>query len=388
MTTTLMEDIYQAYLDARKNKRNTINQLKFELRLEENLLRLHKEIAQRTYRVGRSVAFIIERPVKREVFAASFADRVIHHLYFNYVNEIFERAFIPDCYSCRLGKGTSYGIKRLEHHIRSCSDNYQKETWVLKLDLSGYFMSINRNILNDKIVNTLNKYATRRNHAGVRFGDALDYDLLMFLTREIVNHDPITNCFIKGQMDEWEGLPADKSLFASPQSCGLPIGNLTSQLFSNVYLNDFDQWMKRDQKIEHYGRYVDDFYLVHNSKQFLAGKIEEIKSHLKNSLGIRVHPRKIYLQPIQHGVPFLGVVVKPYRTLIARRTVANFKTAMARGEKYYKQEPDKLVEVLNSYLGLMIHYDTFKLRQKVMDKCQWVNLVGELDTNIRKFAQL
>ena len=122
----LLEDLYVAYYDARRNKRNTINQLAFEIRLEDNLLRLYHALQNRTYVPGRSVAFIIEKPVKREVFAASFADRVIHHLYFNYVNEIFERTFIDDSYSCRKGKGTIYGIQRLEHHIRSCSQNSRR----------------------------------------------------------------------------------------------------------------------------------------------------------------------------------------------------------------------------------------------------------------------
>jgi hypothetical protein len=255
----------------------------------------------------------------------------------------------------------------------------------MKLDLSGYFMSINRKILYDKVVRTLMKYADRVNRAGVRFSDALDYNLLMFLTREIVFHDPITNCFIRGDMSEWEGLPADKSLFFSAEGCGLPIGNLTSQLFSNIYLNDFDHYVKRVLKVEHYGRYVDDFYLIHPSRRFLVEKMEQIKEYLKDSLGIKVHPRKIYLQPLSRGVPFLGVVIKPYRIYLARRTVVNFKAAMARGEKYYRENPERLVQVLNSYLGLTMHHNTFNLRKRVVEKNKWIFKFGWLDVLYRKF---
>lgn len=189
----LLEDLFTAYYDARRNKRNTANQLKFELRLEDNLLRLYHQLKNRTYHPGRSVAFIIDKPVKREVFAASFTDRVIHHLYFNYINEICERTFINDCYSCRKGRGTLYGIRRLEHYIRSCSQNYTRECYVLKLDLSGYFMSIDRRRLYEKIVIMLNKYADRKNIDGRRYREALDYDLILYLTREIVFNDPVSD---------------------------------------------------------------------------------------------------------------------------------------------------------------------------------------------------
>ncbi len=385
MSVKLLEDLFTAYYDARRNKRNTANQLKFELRMEDNLLRLYHQLEERTYKVGRSVAFIIDVPVKREVFAAGFADRVIHHLYFNYVNEIFERTFIEDSYSCRKGKGTSCGIDRLDHHIRSCSVNYTRDCYILKLDLSGYFMSIDRQILYDKVVGTLHKYADRKNREGVRFSEALDYDLLMYLTREIIFHDPISNCFIRGDMSEWEGLPPDKSLFHSSKGCGLPIGNLTSQLFSNVYMNDFDQYVKQELKVKHYGRYVDDFFLVHPSIRFLNEKMEQLRVYLKDRMGIKLHPRKIYLQPAKRGAPFLGAVIKPHRIYPARRTASNFKKAMAKGERFYKDHPLRLVQVINSYLGFLIHSKSFGLRKRVVEKNKWVFKYGWVDVRYKKF---
>lgn len=139
----LLVDLFKAYYEARKHKRNTRNQLRFEMNLEENLVNLRDELYDRTYKVGRSTCFIIEDPVKREIFAADFRDRVVHHLVYNYIMPIFERTFIADSYSCRKGKGTLYGVKRLEHHIRSCSKNYTTTVYALKMDIQGYFMNIN-----------------------------------------------------------------------------------------------------------------------------------------------------------------------------------------------------------------------------------------------------
>ena len=333
------------------------------------------------------MAFIIDKPVKREVFAASFTDRVIHHLYFNYINEICERTFINDCYSCRKGRGTLYGIRRLEHHIRSCSQNYTRECYVLKLDLSGYFMSIDRRRLYEKIVIMLNKYADRKNIDGRRYREALDYDLILYLTREIVFNDPVSDCFIKsmGGMREWDGLPTDKSLFHAAEECGLPIGNLTSQLFSNIYLSGFDHYIKRTLNVRHYGRYVDDFFIVHTSKEYLTQLIEQARVYLEHELGIVLHPRKIYLQNIFRGVPFLGAVIKPHRSYVQKRTLTNFRQAMAKGERFYRHAPVTLLQTLNSYLDFMRHHKSFRLRKGIITKNQWIFRYGWVDVRYCRF---
>jgi len=133
-------DLFQAYFDARKNKRNTINALAFEKHLEANLFALTNEIIEHKYTPKPSICFVVDKPVKREIFAADFRDRVVHHFIYNYVSLIFEKTFINDSYSCRKGKGTHYGIKRIDHFIRSCSQNYSKDCYILKLDIKGYFM--------------------------------------------------------------------------------------------------------------------------------------------------------------------------------------------------------------------------------------------------------
>ena len=151
----LLEDLFQAYFDARKNKRNTINALAFEKNFEEKIFELFDEIITGSYNPSPSICFIVNQPVKREIFAANFRDRVVHHLIYNYTAPILDKLFINDSYSCRKGKGTHYGIKRIDRFIRSCSLNYSKDCYILKLDIKGYFMSINRKILFEQVNSSL-----------------------------------------------------------------------------------------------------------------------------------------------------------------------------------------------------------------------------------------
>ena len=220
----LLSDLFRAYYDARRNKRNTLNQLRFEMELEQNLVELAQEIRSESYRVSPSVCFIVNKPVRREIFAADFRDRVVHHLLVNYTGEIFERNFITDCYSCRKGYGTSFGVRRLDHHIRSCTDNYRHKAYVLKMDIQGYFMSIDRELLYHKTVTMLEKGLKRKNKQGLKWESVLNVERVMFLLKEIIFNDPTENCRVKGNCEDWNGMPRSKSLFYARQGCGLPIG--------------------------------------------------------------------------------------------------------------------------------------------------------------------
>lgn len=252
------EELFQAYFSCRKNKRKTTQALEFELNYQEELIKLYQEINSFSYKPKRSIAFIIEKPVKREIFAGHFRDRIIHHLIFNKLNELFEKEFIHDSYSCRVNKGTSYGIKRVDRFIRRRSQNYTRDCYILKLDIAGFFMNIDKNILFKKLKNFIfKKYKNN------------DRKLLLYLCQKVIFNNPCKNCIIKGKISNWDGLPKNKSLFFSKKDCGLPIGNLTSQIFANFYLNEFDHFLKHKLKINFYGRYVDDFIIVHKSKNFL-----------------------------------------------------------------------------------------------------------------------
>ena len=377
MPDKLLIDLFQAYYDARRYKRNTMSALNFEINLERNLIELYQELKNGTYEISPSLAFIIFDPVQREIIASPFRDRVVHHLVFNYINPIFEKIFINDSYSCRVGKGTSYGINRISQFIRSSSRNYHQNSYVLKLDISGYFMSINQKRLYVKV----KKYLLR-NSVNYPF----DLKLILALLKKIIFHDYIKDCIIRGGQVNWLKLPRNKSLFFTPPGFGLPIGNLTSQLFSNVYLNDIDHYIKRTLKFKYYGRYVDDFIIVDNDKERLRAVIVTITDYLAANLDLKLHPQKIYLQHYTKGVNFLGAIVKPHRIYIRNRTKNNFYRAIAKvnnvlkGEEIDKLKLLKILASTNSYLGMMGQYRTYYLRRKI--------LTSKLDHIFWKFFRL
>ena len=341
----LLTDLFAAYYKARENKRNTYSQVRFERDLSFNLVDLYDDILSGTYKVGRSMCFIVNQPVKREVFAASFRDRIVHHLVFNYIAPIFERTFIEDSYSCRVGKGTLKGQERLEEQIRMASKEYTRPCWVLKLDLKGYFMSINRQLLYDIIMKELS--------ARVEEKDRMYYTIV-HLVKLIIFNDPTKGCYMKGKKEDWRGLPADKSLFTTREGCGLPIGNLTSQLFSNIYLNAFDHFVKEDLGIHYYGRYVDDFYMVGMDRDSLLSCIPKIRKYLRQNLQVNLHPGKIHFQLQEKGVKFLGCIVKNGYRFLSQRSkglmLNNITEALAK-----EQNPYIIQSKLNSYRGYLSH---------------------------------
>ena len=357
-----LSEFFQAYFDCRKKKRSTCSAIKFEVDYEQNLIELANEVNSGTYKPESSLAFIIDKPVKREVFAASFRDRIIHHLLINKINHLFEKVFIKDSYSCRVGKGTHYAIKRIDHFIRSCSENYTKDCYILKLDIEGFFMHINRQLLYDKLLSFLD---TEYNE--------VDKEIVLNLVRQIVFYEPTVGCRIKGDAANWNGLPANKSLFCVQEGCGLPIGNLTSQVFANFYMNEFDHFMKHDLGLQYYGRYVDDFVIIHRDKEYLKYLIPVISDFLNSRLHLTLHPRKIYLQHYSKGVKYLGVVVKPYRKYVANRTYGNMYERICELNKIVEDnvptKADKLLfrSSINSYLGIMRHYSTFNKCSALMD---------------------
>ena len=245
-----------------------------------------------------------------------------------------------------MGKGTLFGIERLEHHIRSVSQNYTRSCYVLKLDILGYFMSISRARLYEIVIEGIQGHA----------GDAL-YPYMVDLLGKVIFNDPVKGCRIKGSPSDWDGLPPSKSLFHAAPGCGLPIGNLTSQLFSNIYLNRLDQFVKRTLKVNHYGRYVDDFYLVDSSWEFLLACVEPIRRFLLEDLQLTLHPRKLWLQEQSKGVTFLGCVLKNGERMLTRR--AHRLMADRLDEVYTREEnPYRVRAVVNSYRGHCCHFVT------------------------------
>ena len=364
----ILENLYKAYFEARKNKRFTKEQQKFEQNYEHQLQVLYEQIIAKTYKVAPCKAFVIEKPVYREVFAPQFIDRVVHHFVVQYISQEVEKLLIQDCYSCRTGKGTLYGIERAKYQMRSVTQNYAKDAYILKLDVSGYFMNMNTTLL----YNQIQEFKLVENLCCSSF----EKEILHFLLQEIIFTNPIHQCIVVGKKALWQYIPKNKSLFHSPPECGLPIGNYTSQIFGNVYLNAFDHWVKNDLGIKHYGRYVDDMYFMHTDNVFLKQCIPIITQKMKN-YGMEIHPKKIYFQHYTKGIHFLGRYIKPYRTYVSSRTKNNFLQMIQRMEKDLEKGYDYLLEQMllpyylscfNSYMGFFTKANSYTLIKKVVSQ--------------------
>jgi retron-type reverse transcriptase len=357
--------LFAAYYDCRRHKRNTYNAIRFELNQEEEVRKLYEEILSGSYQISPSRAFIVFQPVQREIFAADFRDRVIHHYLIGRLEPVFERLFIYDSYSCRKGKGTLFGVSRLTGFIRSCSRNYTRDCYVLKVDIQGFFMNIRKEILLQKALTVIEKYYK-----------GFDKELLKDLCRTVILHNPVPDCIVKGSRKDWEGLPAGKSLFSSNGRVGIPIGNLTSQVFANLYLNEFDHFVKRELKQKYYGRYVDDCVFVSPSREELQQLIVRLSDCLKETLGLDLHPKKVYLQHYRKGVLFVGMFVKPFCRYVGKRVQHKMNRKMINDYQSLREsnapsifeEMGQWLSSVNSYLGICRHGNTYHFRTHLANR--------------------
>lgn len=342
----LQERLFIAYKEARLGKRKTMDEQRFELNLDENLMLLRCDILDRTYTPSRGTAHIIHEPVMREIFAAPFRDRVVHHYIYDQVYDWWDRRFIYDSYSCREGKGTLMGIKRMDYHIKSASRNYAKKVYVLKLDIQGYFMSLPRKELYQRAI-----WGLERQYAGKT--DGAEFRTLKFLWHQVIFDDPIVGVKRKGRLSDWSLLPSSKSLFCQKPGVGIVIGNLTSQLLSNIYLDMLDRFIVYDLGYKHYGRYVDDFYVVVTESEIpqLLRDVKAIEEFLK-MIKLTLHPRKRLLTTADKGVPFLGAIIHQGYILPGKRLRKNFRQACIA-----VQAGSKDIDTLIAYLGHTKHFD-------------------------------
>jgi RNA-directed DNA polymerase len=320
--------LVQAYLDCRRTKRTSAAAQAFEDRLEHNLFGLHQELISGQYRPGRSICFVVKRPRPREVWAAQFRDRVVHWLLYNAIAPRFHAAFVADSCACIPGRGTLYAARRLEHQVRSVTSNWSQPASYLKCDLANFFVSIHKPVL----LAQLQRLVTEP------FWAALAETILM--------HDPRGDVEVRGERHELDLVPPHKSLFNAPDEHGLPIGNLSSQFFANVLLDDLDQHVKHRLRAPAYVRYVDDFVLLHPSSQWLGQAHSSIEQKLAE-LHLQLNPRKTILQPVARGIDFVGHVVRPWRRVTRPRTL---RAALNRLQH---MPADELHVSGNSYLGLV-----------------------------------
>lgn len=360
-TIFTFKNIYKAYLDCRKTKRNTINALKFEWNLEENISSLKKELEIRSYKPGRSICFVVKEPSPREIFAASFKDRVVHHLLIREIEQIGEKTLIYDTFSCRKNKGTHLAVERLKSFIKKTTENYTKEAFYLQLDISGFFMAINHNILY-KIFGEM----ILRQKKSKQWKEEM-----MWLAKAIIFHKPTQNYLVKSQASLFSLIPRRKSLFGADKNKGLPIGNYSSQFFANLYLNKLDQFIKREIKCRYYVRYVDDFILLARNKNAFMGLEGKIDLFLKSELDLNLNLKKTKLFSVSKGIEFLGYFVKPGCVLVKQAVVKRLKNKLYNLNQKIAETTDfkNVLGMLNSYYGHFTHALSFNLRKSIYENC-------------------
>lgn len=366
------KNLLKAYYACRKSKRRSASATEFEINFEQELLAMSFQLKSQNYRLGKYTCFAITDPKIREVWAADFRDRIVHHLLINYLEPTWEKKFIFHSYACRNNKGAHKAIKNLKKTINN--QNPKKKLWYLKMDIESFFMHINRPILFSFIQKHIN-----------------DSEIL-WLAKLIIFQNPTDNYLIKGDKKILASVPKNKSFFNAPPEQALPIGNYTSQFFANVYLNEADQFIKHSLKCPHYFRYMDDFLLLSEDEELLLKWQKEISNFLENQLRLKLHPKKQFLQPVACGIDFLGYVVKPDYALSRRRVVANFKKKLHRFNKildkdakpwpekrnrqsdlplvfYDRIPPLEFIQetqaVINSYYGHFKHAECFYLRKNL-----------------------
>lgn len=363
-----LEKLVTAYLDCRRRKRNTETALEFEFALEENLVKLYDDLISGNYEISESICFIVLYPKPREVWAACFRDRVVHHLIYNEISKRFYNRFIKDTYSCIPERGTTNAVKTLKRYVRAVTNDYTETAYYLKADLKNFFVSIDKNILYAEIKKLVPE------------------DWLLKLIKQVIFHDCKTKVEIKSSKWKFDLLPTYKSLWYTPDEKGLPIGNLTSQFFSNVYLNVLDQYVKHHWKCKYYCRYVDDFIILDKDPQKLNEIHKDLTRFLKERLALDLHQNKKSVNKIERGIDFVGFVAKPYRTILRQKTLKRIFKMIREQKKnpfwYTPEELQKFAASINSYLGILRNTNGYRLRQIICLQC--INLFVSCDEKFTK----
>jgi len=357
----LLEELIESYYDARRNgKRKTKNEHQLEVNEIDNLIILRNIIVARKYKPSRGIAFIIHDPVIREIFAAPFVDRIVHHFLYRHAIEWWEPRLWKGAYSCRKGKGTLAGVIDLQKNMRRVSRDGIVDTVIVKRDIKGYFMSLDHARLYKRVM-----WGLKRQYPN---GGKL-YRTLKYLWKEIIFDRPIEGVRIRGNEREWGELPLSKSLFYQPSGRGIVIGNLTSQLLSNIFLDMLDRFIVYELGYKNYGRYVDDFYIV-IAKEHLPVLLNEDMPKIINfleRLGLELHPKKQYEIPMKNGVDFLGAKVYFDHILPGRRTLSNLAIKTYR----FATTGEGKIAGFGSYDGLFAYYKAEKAIRKIYSMVGW-----------------
>ena len=328
-----LENLFCAWDEFKKDKRKKKDVMRFEWRLEENIFRLHYELRHKHYRHEPYTSFYITDPKVRHIHKATVRDRILHHAMFAVLNPLFEPSFIPHSFSCQIGKGMHRGVNVLERMLRQESHNHTKPCFALKCDIQKFFGSVDHDILFSILV--------RR----IQDDDAL------WLIKEIIGSFRSENTTIFERK-------------------GLPIGNLTSQLFANIYLNELDQYVKHILRAKKYVRYTDDFVIISEDYTYLANIIMPLREFLANRLLLNLHPRKMTIRKFSQGIDFLGYVVLPrYRVLRTKTERRIFRKLHLRTIDFRNGNirQETLKQSLQSYLGVLSHANAYLLSQELQN---------------------
>src|SRR3989339_334546 len=316
-----VDKLLKAWQEFLRDKKNRKDVILFQAKLMDNIFDLHNDLKNKIYKHGGYTAFNISDPKPRQIHKATVRDRLLHHLIYQELYEYFDSKFIYDSYSCRLQKGTHKAMNRFRDFFRKVSKNNTQTCFVLKCDIKKFFANIDHKILKE----ILTKHIKDKN--------------VLWLLSQVIDSFETKN-----------------HIYAMADICktGLPLGNLTSQLLVNIYMNEFDQFAKRELKVKHYIRYADDFVVLSHDKQWLQNTLEQMKEFLENKLKLNMHPDKVYIKTIASGVDFLGWVSFPKHRVLRTST----KRRML---KKLKNNPKE--ETRQSYLGMLGHGDAYELKK-------------------------
>ncbi len=347
-------DLYKAYWDCRKKKRSTLSSIEFEFYLESNMLKLYEDLKSEDYQIGESICFVVLEPKPREIWAASFRDRIVHHLVYNAIKDRFYAHFIKETFSCIPKRGTLRAAIKASRFAQGVSENYTKKGYYLKADIKNFFVSIDKQILYNLTVERVPEKWLQR------------------LIYKIIFNDPRLQAVIQSPKWKFKLLPSYKSLWNTPAEKGLPIGNLTSQFFSNVYLNKLDQFVKHKLKCKYYCRYVDDFIIFDQSPKRLNYCYNEISKFLREELKLELHKDKKTINLVSNGIDFVGYKIKQNRMFLRSKTIRrifNIADKFKEHELEMKEGAlDKIFCCFNSYLGQLRAVKGFNLRKKLCEK--------------------
>jgi RNA-directed DNA polymerase len=340
------KEVLQAYLDCRKRKRGKDATTLFETNLSHNIAKITRRLQDYSWRPGSSMCFVVTIPKAREIWAATFADRVVHHVIYNRLRPRIEPGFITTSFACIPKRGTLAAANWAHQSMRRATNGWTRPAWALQLDVANFFPSIDRNHLWSQV----------EPHCTEPWLESAVF--------HVVHHDVTKNAYLPGNPAELDAVPMKKSLWYAEPGKGLPIGNLTSQFCANVYMNEVDHFIEKRVRPRYYGRYVDDFLLIDQDKGRLLEARDQIDRFMKEKLSLTLHHGKTHLQPVSHGIDFVGWRLLPYRRYFRQNAAARAALAI----REHAGDPDELLATLNAYLGVARHGNTFNLRSSWCEK--------------------